>query len=307
MTRTLTPPHRIAFVGLGRMGEPMAARLIGAGFDLRVVDSDRARVRTFVGNHGGVACASVTEAARDADAAITMLPSDAAVRAVMLGPDGLESALAAGATAIDMSTSSPTSTRAIAARLAGAQIDCIDAPVMGGVSFARNGTLEVMVGGDPAAVERCGSLFAALSRQVYRCGGIGTGHTLKAIANFVNTATLSVFAEAMTLGHGAGLDDAFMAGALGTLCTGRQHPLEKKIVPQVLTGRYASGMAMELTTKDLGIAAALGPEIGAATPIARQLHALWKEASATLGPQADHTEIARWWRDGAGSRDRDDT
>jgi 3-hydroxyisobutyrate dehydrogenase len=308
MNEKTTPPplHRIGFIGLGRMGEPMAARLIGAGFELRLLDADRARVDAFIASHGGTACSSVAEAALDADAVVTMLPSDGAVRSVMLDPGGVVETLRPGSLAIDMSTSSPTSTRAIAERLAEARIPLVDAPVMGGVMFARNGSLEVMVGGDRAAVDRCDGLFAALAGKVYRCGGVGTGHTLKAIANFVNTATLSVFAEAMSLGQRAGLDDAFMASALATLCTGRQHPLDKKIVPQVLTGRYASGMAMALTTKDLGIAAALGPQIGAATPIATGLHALWEQASAELGPQADHTEIARWWRDGAGSRPGND-
>ena len=303
MSAAVHPLRRIAFIGIGRMGAPMAARLVGAGFDVRVVDADVAAARSFVATHGGSACADVAEAARDADAAIVMLPSDDAVRSVMLGADGLEGVLPPGAIAIDMGTSSPTSTREIAAVLARARIYCIDAPVMGGVPFARDGTLEVMAGGDAGAIERCTPLFAALARHVYRCGGVGTGHTLKAIANFVNAATLTVFAEALTLGRQAGLDESFMTDALRTLCTGRQHPLEKKIVPHVLTGRFASGMAMGLTAKDLSIAATLGPQIGAATPVATLMTTLWQRAADTLGAQADQTEIVRWWRDGAGGQD----
>ena len=228
-----------------------------------------------------------------------MLPSDAAVRAVMLGPRGIEGSLAPGGIAIDMGTSSPTATREIGRRLQLSGIGYVDAPVMGGVPFARDGTLEIMAAGDPICVERCGPVFATLARQVYRCNGSGTGHTLKAIANFVNAATLATFSEAMALGRRAGLDDAFIAQTLGTLCTGRQHPLEKKIIPHVLTRQFASGMAIGLTAKDLGIAAALGPQLDVPTPIAAGMHSLWQQAADMFGPSADQTEIARWWESGA--------
>lgn len=291
----VTPIRRIAFVGLGRMGAPMAARLIASRFDLRLVDIDPTVVSAFAASHGGTPCADIAEACRGADSLVTMLPSDAAVRAALLGPEGAEVALAPGSTAIDMSTSSPVLTREVGRRLGAAGIDFVDAPVMGGVSFAQDGTLEIMAGGEASAVVRCGEVFAAVGRHVYACGGTGTGHTLKALANFVNTATLTVFIEAMTIGRASGLDDRFMADALATLCTGRQHPLAKKIVPHVLTGRFATGMAIGLTAKDLTIAAAIGPDIGTAMPIAAAISELWERAAADLGPQVDHTEMARWW------------
>jgi 3-hydroxyisobutyrate dehydrogenase len=296
---------RVAFVGLGRMGSAMASRLASAGFELRVHDIDAAAANRFVAVHGGVACANAAEAALDRDVVITMLPSDKAVEAAMLGDDGRSGAAAAAARAgvlVDMGTSSPLTTRAIAGNVSSRGLAYVDAPVMGGVPFARDGTLEVMAGGDSAAIDRLSPIFATLAHKVHRCGGVGTGHAFKAIANFVNAATLATLSEGLALGRLQGLDTAFMVEALGTLCTGRQHPLAKKVVPHIVTRRFASGMSLGLTAKDLGIAADLGGDENSVGSIARHMYELWLSAAIKYGDSADQTEIVRLWEDDAGVR-----
>jgi 3-hydroxyisobutyrate dehydrogenase len=256
----------------------------------------------FAAAHGGRVALKLADAARGADAAICMLPDDKAVREVVLGEGGLATALAPGAIVIDMGTSDPRATVEIGAAVAERGIGYVDAPVMGGVVFARDATLDVMVGGKDDDVERCMPVFSALGRQVFRCGTLGSGHVLKALANYVNAGALINLIEALAIGRKFGLDSAIMADALVHMCAGRQHPLEKKVIPQVLTHKFATGMTLGLIAKDVGIAAKFGHSIGALTPLADRVCEIWGKAEAEIGGDADHTEVARLWEVGNGVR-----
>ncbi len=214
-----------------------------------------------------------------------MLPDDTAVRDVVLGEGGSASALAPGTIVIDMSTSDPRATVEIGAEPPSAAFAYVDAPVMGGVVFAKDATLDVMVGGSDADIERCQPVFSAVGRQVFRCGALGSGHALKALANYVNAGALVNLIEALAIGRKFGLDSEIMADALVHMCTGRQHPLEKKVIPQVLTHKFATGMALGLIAKDVSIAAKFGHSIGAMTPLADRVCDIWKEAEAKIGAQ----------------------
>ena len=168
----------VAFVGLGRMGRPMTARLVAAGHEVRGFDLDpEAAV------DGVERCASAREAARGADAAITMLPSPRAVRLTTLGPGGLAEGLAAGSLCIDMSTAPPSLARELAAALAARSIDALDAPVSGGTIGAEAGTLTIMVGGSEAAAQRARPLFEVLGTLVVRVGDHGLGQAAKLCNN----------------------------------------------------------------------------------------------------------------------------
>lgn len=296
----MTPVKTIAFVGLGNMGMPMAAQLAAKGFTLALFDQRSEMVSAFVAAHGGRPASTLSDAARGADAAITMLPNDKVVGEVVLGEGGLASALAPGATVIDMGTSDPRATVEIGEALRARGIAYIDAPVMGGVVFAKNGTLDVMVGGKDEDIERCVPVFSAVGRGLFRCGALGSGHALKALANYVNAAALVTLVEALAIGRKFGLDTEVMADALVQMCTGRQHPLEKKVIPHVLTHKFGTGMALGLIAKDMSIAANFGRSIGAMTPLADCVHQVWIEAEAKFGANADQTEVARLWEDGNG-------
>ncbi len=294
---------KIGFIGVGNMGNPMAGHLVKAGFDVAVYDVRPEAMRAFVAEHGGRAAASLVEVATGADAVITILPNDKIVRQVILG-DGTENCVAAalgkGAVVIDMSTSSPTATRSLAAALEPRGIAAIDAPVMGGVIFAKDASLDIMVGGDAALVERVQPLLKAMGRNIIVCGGIGAAHALKALANYINACTLINSIEAMVVGKRFGLDTQMMADALTTMCAGRNHPIAKKIVPQVLTRKYGTGMAMAFIAKDVKIAVDTAHEIGAAVPLGEKVAALWADAVEKLGGELDQTEIARYWEEASG-------
>jgi len=291
---------KVGFVGIGNMGAPMAAHLVAAGFDVTVFDVRPEAVSIFVERHGGRAAQSLEALARGAEAVITMLPNYEIVRDVVLGDGGVASALAKGGVVIDMSTSDPVATRSLAQALEPRCIAVVDAPVMGGVVFAKDASLDIMVGGDPAAIERCRPLFAAMGRAVMECGGVGNGHALKALANYVNACALINSIEALTIGKRFGLDAKFMAEALVSLCAERNHPIVKKVLPHVFTRKYGTGMALGFIAKDVKIARDTARSIEAFAPLAEKLSELWSAAAEKLGADVDQTEIVRYWEDATG-------
>jgi len=295
----MTSIRKIGFIGVGHMGTPMAGQLVKKGFDVTAFDLREGALHAFAAEHGGRTAAMLADAGRGADAVIFMLPDDKAVRQVLFG-DGLADQLARGAVAIDMSSSAPSGTVAIGSELAQRGIGYVDAPVMGGVVFAKDATLDIMAGGDPAVVERCRPLFEALGRKLYVCGALGSGHMLKSLANYINACALINTVEAMVIGRKFGLDSQVMAEAIDAMCNGRQHPIAKKIVPHVLTRKYGTGMAMQFIAKDVKIAVEAAQNIGAAVPLGEKTAELWAAACEQLGGARDQTEIARYWEESAG-------
>lgn len=298
----MTEIRKIGFIGVGNMGNPMAGHLVKAGFEVTVFDIRPETMQAFVAQHGGKAAASLAETGRGADAVITMLPNDKVVRKAILGNngDGAAASLGKGALVIDMSTSDPVGTRALAEALKPRGVDVVDAPVMGGVIFAKNATLDIMVGGEAALVERCRPLFRAMGPGLVHSGGIGTAHALKALANYVNACAMINAIEAIAIGRKFGLDANLMAEALIPMCTGRNHPIVKKVIPHILTRKFGTGMAMGFIAKDVKIAVDTAEAIGAYAPLAEKVSELWSAAVDKLGYDLDQTQIARYWEEASG-------
>jgi 3-hydroxyisobutyrate dehydrogenase len=297
--------RKIGFIGIGNMGSPMAGHLVKKGFDVTVYDARQEVMKAFVAQHGGRAAKSLVDAAHGMDAVITMLPDDKVVRKVVLGDDSencLAAGLAKGAIVMDMGTSNPSGTRSLAEALKPRGIEVVDAPVMGGVIFAKDATLDVMVGGDAALVERVTPVLQAVGRSIIPCGGTGTAHAMKALANYINACALINAIEAMTIGRKFGLDSKLMADALIPMCAERNHPIVKKVVPHVLTRKFGTGMAMSFIAKDVRIAVETARSVGAFAPLGEKVSELWSAASDKLGGNLDQTEIARYWEEATGVR-----
>lgn len=294
--------RKIGFIGVGNMGNPMAANLLQGGFEVAVFDARPETAAAFVEQHGGRAAGSLAEVANGADAVITMLPDDKIVRKVMLDQGGAAAAMMQGAVLIDMGTCDPTGTQATAAALEKSGIAMLDAPVMGGVVFARDATLDIMAGGSKELVERCTPVLKAMGRSVTHCGATGSAHAMKALANYVNACALINAIEALTIGKKFGLDAKVMADALVPMCAGRNHPIEKKVIPQILTHKYATGMALSFIAKDVKIAVNTAHAIGAAAPLAEKVSELWSDAVNKVGATVDQTEIVRYWEEATGVR-----
>ncbi len=291
--------RKIGFIGVGHMGNPMAGQLVKKGFDVTAFDAREGAMHAFAAEHGGKTAATLADAGRGADAVIFMVPDDKVVRRVLLD-DGLADHLARGTVVIDMSSSAPAGTTAIGKELAQRGIGYVDAPVMGGVIFAQDATLDIMVGGEPALIERCRPLFEAMGRKLYACGPLGSGHVLKALTNYINACALINTIEAMVIGRKFGLDSRVMADAIDAMCNGRQHPIVKKVVPHVLTRKYGTGMAMQFIAKDVRIAVDTAKSIGAAVPLGEKTAELWAAACEKLGGTRDQTEIVRYWEEASG-------
>ena len=289
----------IGFIGVGNMGNPMAANLLKAGFDVTVFDARPETAAAFVAQHGGRAAASLAELAAGRDAVVTMLPDDKVVRKVMLD-DGAAAAMKQGALLIDMGTCDPTGTRATAEALQKLGLQMVDAPVMGGVVFAKDATLDIMAGGDAAQVERVTPLLKAMGQSIVHCGPVGSAHAMKALANYVNACALINAIEAMTIGKKFGLDAKLMADALIPMCAGRNHPIQKKIVPHILNRKYATGMALSFIAKDVRIAVDTAHALGAAVPLGEKVSELWNDAVEKVGAKVDQTEIVRYWEEATG-------
>jgi 3-hydroxyisobutyrate dehydrogenase len=270
---------RVAFIGLGTMGRPMAGHLLAAGYDVVACDLDPERAAAL----GGKSASTPVQAARNADASILSLPSPAAVEEVTLGRSGLIDGLGAGSVVIDMSTSPPSLARMLGARLAERGIEFLDAPVSGGPIGAEAGTLAIMVGGKPDVVERCRPLLKAMGSLVERVGGHGAGQTVKLCNNLIVACTMAAIAEACELLEREGMDPG-QAYEVFTRSTGDSSVLRRRFpVPGVRPEHPASRgyeplFRLDLLVKDLSLALELAAEHSNEVPVAAAAAGAYRRA-----------------------------
>lgn len=288
---------RLGFVGLGRMGSRMAARLAGAGHDLVVYDLDPAAMARLT-ERGAAAAASVVEVGDRADLVLTSLPGPAAVQAAVMG----ESGLAAGTRirhVVDLSTTGAPVIRAVAAKLAERGIGTVDAPVSGGTRGADQGTLAVMAAGPAAELAVAGPVLTALGRVFHVGSEPGLGQTMKLLNNYLVAAVLATTAEALVVGAKAGLDARTMIDVLNA-GSGRNTATTDKFPRAVLPRTFDAGFATGLMTKDLGLFAEEAARAGVPLPVGAAVHRLWQQTADELGPASDFTSIVRLVEDWAG-------
>lgn len=280
----------VCFLGLGNMGLPMALRLKDAGFAVRGFDPAESAARAAA-VAGLEVVGDLATAVRGVEVVLLMLPSSDVVEAVLSEP-GVRVVLGRGVTVLDMSSSDPVRTRALAERLASTGADFVDAPVSGGVAGATAGRLTIMAGGDAAAVDRVEPLLEVLG-TVKRTGPVGSGHALKALNNLLSATHLLVSSEAILAGERFGLDPAVMLEVINS-SSGRSFSTEYKWPTFVLPETYDSGFALRLLVKDATIAVDLARAVGLPSRLGEAALELWREAAEVLPPEADHTEIARF-------------
>jgi 3-hydroxyisobutyrate dehydrogenase len=283
----------VAFVGVGNMGGPMAANLARAGFAVTAVDADPDRAAAWAAEHGAAAAVGLADAVGSCDAVVTMLPTGAEVREVLTGP-GVLAAAPEGLVAIDMSSADPVGTRALGDDLAAHGIAFVDAPVSGGVPRAETGSLAIMIGGDPTAVERARPVLAAMGDRLFDVGGLGNGHAMKCLNNFVAGTAFVACCEAIAAGERFGLDPSVMIDIMN-VSTARCFNTDLVMKQHVISGEFASGFALGLLAKDVGIADGLAHAVGSSSPLADLVTALLASARDELGPAVDHTRAYEAW------------
>jgi 3-hydroxyisobutyrate dehydrogenase len=285
------------------MGAPMARRIAAAGYRLQVADANQDAVNRFAAETACERPRDLAALGAASTAVITMLPDGHAVRQVVTAGDGIAAGLKRGSVIIDMSSSAPLGTRELATELAKRGIPLIDAPVSGGVKKAIDGTLAIMAGGDPAAIERCRPVLETMGR-VFLTGGPGSGHAMKSLNNYLSATSLSAVAEAVIVGGRFGLDPKLMIDVLNA-STGRSATTEFKYPAYVLPRTFDSGFALGLMAKDLGLALELTRATGGPRVLLEQLAELWADAAKQLDAPADHTEIVRYLEARAGGKSCD--
>ncbi|HEY5783830.1 MAG TPA: NAD(P)-binding domain-containing protein, partial [Microlunatus sp.] len=239
---------RIAFIGLGVMGAPMAANLLVAGHQLSLS-------RVTAGRHdalldaGGEAADTAAAAAKDAEVVIVMVPDTPDVEEVLFGTDGVAGSLQPGTLVIDMSSISPNATKDFAARITAAGGRYLDAPVSGGEVGARAGTLSIMVGGTDADFVRAEPLLEVLGANVSHVGEVGAGQTAKVANQIIVALTIEAVAEALTFAEAAGADPAKVRAALlGGFASSKILELHGD---RMITRSFDPGFRIRLHRKDL--------------------------------------------------------
>jgi len=285
----VSPLHHLGFIGIGKMGWPMASRLHQAGFQVTVGDADATVVSRFTAEHPGARAASGPQSYAEVDALILMLPTSDIVEAVL--EDGkTAAALRAGTLVVDMSSSVPTRTRDLAARLTGGGLRFVDAPVSGGVRGAIAGRLAVLAGGEQADLDQLAPVFAPLASTVIAVGPVGSGHAAKALNNLVSAATISATVEALRLGMSFGISPAIMTEVLNS-SSGRSNTSENKVAQFMTSGTFASGFALHLMAKDVGIAVDLADVLGQEAEVSREVARQWRRIAGQVTAEADHTQM----------------
>ena len=295
------PLPRIAFIGLGAMGAPMASCILSKGYPLVGYDASPVRMQHFAARHGVAANAtapatetatvSIDQIGPDIDVLVMILPNSKVSQDVVLGEHGIAHRMKPGSLVIDMTSGVPSMTIAMQNQLQTLGIDLIDAPVSGAVARAVNGTLTIMVGGEPVIIERARPILETMG-SITTMGKLGSGHAMKALNNLVSCAGYLIGIEALIIGSKYGMDPEVMVDVLNH-STGMNNSTQKKFRQYVLSRKFDSGFPLKMMLKDIEIALGLAGEMNVPVPFARLCLDLWSSTQSMLGPDVDHTAMAR--------------
>jgi 3-hydroxyisobutyrate dehydrogenase-like beta-hydroxyacid dehydrogenase len=290
--------EHFGFIGVGRMGGPMAGRLLDRGHRLTIFDVSEAALAPLLAR-GAARAGSSREVAERAAAVFASLPTPDIVRAVALGPAGVVEGGKDGSTFIDLSTTGPRTTEAVAAGLAARGISMVDAPVSGGVAGAQKGTLAVM-----AACPR--DLFTRFEEVLGTFGTVfhvgekpGLGQVMKLANNLLSATAMAVSSEAIVMGVKAGLDPRTMVEVINA-GSGRNTATQDKFPRAIIPRRFDFGFTAGLMLKDVKLCLEEAEAQQVPMWVGNAVRQLWLYASQKLGPDADITELVKCIEDWAG-------
>ncbi|HUF73054.1 MAG TPA: NAD(P)-dependent oxidoreductase [Gammaproteobacteria bacterium] len=289
--------ERVAFIGLGVMGYPMASWLAKAGHDVTVFNRTRAKAVAWAEEYGGSAAATIAEAAAGARFVMTCVGDDPDVREVVLGAGGVIESMASGAVFVDHTTASAGVAREIAFAGDAKGIGCVDAPVSGGQAGAENGQLTVMCGGGEAAYARAEPIISAYAKSVRRIGDAGAGQLTKMVNQIAIAGVVQGLAEALNFATRAGLDEAAVVDVISKGAA-QSWQMENRWKTMV-GGEFEFGFAVEWMRKDLRICLDEARQNGAALPLAALVDQFYADVEGMGGRRWDTSSlIARLNRTG---------
>ncbi len=276
---------KVGFIGLGHMGAPMSSNVLAAGHDL-VVHDVRPDAAAGLLEAGASWAGSPRESGADRDVVITMLPGPSQVEEVLLGPGGLLAGLSAGDTWIDMSTSVPAVADKVRAVAGSSGVAILDAPVAGGITGARDGTLQIFIGGATDDYLRMRPLLEVMGdrERILHVGSHGAGYTVKLMLNLLWFASVTLTAEALTIGVRAGVDVATLRRSLLTSAAA-SHFLEHDVLSVLERGDFDESFALALACKDLGLAVDLARQTGVPAEMSAMVEQIYRRARAQYGDE----------------------
>ncbi|MBY0352177.1 MAG: NAD(P)-dependent oxidoreductase [Tabrizicola sp.] len=282
---------KVAFLGLGVMGAPMAGHLAAKGHEVTVYNRSPAKAEAWLSRHIGQVAATPAKAAKGAEFVMACVGDDDDLRQVCTGPEGAFSAMSPGAVFVDHTTVSARITRKLAAQAATAGLAFVDAPVSGGQAGAENGQLSIMCGGDPADYARAEPVMAAYARICRLIGPSGAGQLAKMMNQICIAGLMQGLSEALAFGQKAGLDgekvvEVISQGAAGSWQMVNRHKT-------MLKDEFDFGFAVDWMRKDLGICLDTADEIGARLPVTALVDQFYKDVQLIGGGRGDTSSLIR--------------
>lgn len=281
---------KVAFIGLGIMGSPMAVHLQSGDFDVTGFNRSPEATKPLV-EAGGTAAGSTAEAVKDAEVVCVMVPDSPDVQDVLLGEDGVFANVPKGALVIDFSSIRPDVTKELAEAAGEAGVRLLDAPVSGGEAGAKNAALSIMVGGDEADFKEAQPLLETVGKTVVHVGPSGAGQTVKAANQLIVAANIEALAEALVFLEAYGVDTAAAMDVLGGGLAGSAVLNQKR--ENLLTRSFDPGFRIELHHKDLGIVTSAAREVGVVLPMGAVVAQLMASARANGDGGLDHSGLLR--------------
>lgn len=282
---------KLAFLGLGVMGHPMAGHLARAGHEVTVYNRTRAKAEAWAAEHGGAFAGTPRAAAEGAALVMACVGNDDDLRTVCLGPEGAFAGMAAGAIFVDHTTVSASVTRELAAVAGEAGLGFVDAPVSGGQAGAENGVLSIMCGGEEAAYATAEPVLAAYARICRRLGPSGAGQLAKMMNQICIAGAVQGLAEALSFGEKAGLDGRAVVEVISQGAAGSWQMVNRHAT--MLDGKFDYGFAVDWMRKDLGICLAAAEEIGAPLPLTALVDQFYKDVQAMGGGRWDTSSLLK--------------
>ncbi|MGE0071831.1 MAG: NAD(P)-dependent oxidoreductase [Thiomonas sp.] len=288
-------PVSTAFLGLGVMGDPMAAHLARAGHRVTVYNRTASKAHDWVRRNGGASAPTPRQAAADADFVFSCVGNDDDLRAITLGPDGAFAAMRPGAVYVDHTTTSADVARELGQAARERGLWFIDAPVSGGQAGAQHGTLTVMCGGDAQAFDRAQPVIAAYARAVTRLGDNGAGQLCKMVNQIAIAGVVQSLAEALAFGERAGLDLPTVLQVIGKGAA-QSWQMDNR-GPTMVEGRYDFGFAVDLMRKDFALCLNEARHNGARLPVLALVDQFYADVQAAGGGRLDTSSLLLRLRD----------
>ena len=290
---------RVAFLGLGAIGAPMARHLVSR-FELAVWNRTAAKARAFAEANNASAASNPADAARGAAIVVTCLPTSREVESLLDGDTGVLATMERGSLLIDCTSGDPATSRRIAKRLDGRGIGFVDAPVSGGVSGAEKGKLTVMCGADERTFAKARSVLEAFGEKIVLCGPVGAGHAVKAVNQAMLGVHIWALAEGLVALEKAGVPTGTALDVINA-SSGRSNASMNLFPERVMTRAFPRTFRLALLDKDARIAAEFAREHGVASPLLQLTAELLRVARHALGEEADHVEAVKVIEQLAGS------